>query len=115
MLKIIISTMTAGAVLAISCLPAAASHSIDVRQAKQAHAIERGRIAGKITWREGLHLRREQRRIKRLERAYRRTGDRLTARERRVLHRMLDEARHNIRVQKRDGQRRWTYFRRFGR
>ena len=114
MLKIIVATLAASTVLAMSYLPAAA-HSIDVRQAKQAAAIERGRVTGKITWREGHQLRREQRRIRRLEARFRRSGGYLDRVERRILHRKLDEARRNIRSQKRDIQRRWASLPRFGR
>jgi hypothetical protein len=115
MLKIILSTLTAGTLLAMSYLPAAAHHSIDLRQAKQAEAIERGRLSGKITWREGRQLRREQRRIRRLEARFRRSDGRIDRAERRILHAKLDEARRNIRAQKRDSQRRWASLPRFGR
>ena len=114
MLKIIAATLTAGTVLAMSYLPAAA-HSIDVRQAKQAAAIESGRATGKITWREGRQLRREQRRIRRLEARFRRSDGYLDRVERRILHSKLDQARRNIRAQERDSQRRWASLPRFGR
>ena len=114
MLKIIAATLTAGTVLAMSYLPAAA-HSIDVRQSKQAAAIESGRATGKITWREGRQLRREQRRIRRLEARFRRSDGHLDRVERRILHSKLDQARRNIRAQERDSQRRWASLPRFGR
>ncbi len=114
MLKIIFATLTAGTVLAMSYLPAAA-HSVDVRQANQAAAIERGRLSGNITWREGRQLRRQQRRIRRLEARFRRSDGYLDRTERRILHSKLDEAYWNIRAQKLDGQRRWASLARFGR
>lgn len=116
MLKIILTAMTAGAVLAVSYLPAAAHDdgSIDARQERQAKAIERGRVKGKITWREGRQLRRQQRRIHRLETNFRKDGH-LDQHEMAVLHARLDDARSNIRVEKRDGQRRWAKLPRFGR
>ena len=116
MLKILVATMTAGAVLAASYLPAAAHDdgSVDARQERQARAIERGRISGKITWREGRKLRRQQRKIARLERDFRRDGH-LSEHEMGILHAKLDRARRRIRAEKRDGYRRWSALPRFGR
>ncbi len=116
MLKLILTTMTAASVLAVSYLPAAAHDdgSIDARQERQAHAIERGRIKGKITWREGRKLRRQQRRINRLEHKFRADGH-LDRNEMNVLHAMLDDARINIRAKKHNRLRRWSALPRFGR
>lgn len=117
MLKILIATMTASALLATSYLPAAAHDdgSVDVRQARQAAAIERGRKSGKITWREGLKLRAEQRRIASLEVHLRKSGGHLTYKEVERLNTLLDQARRNIRREKHDGHRRWSALPRVGR
>ena len=117
MIKIILATMTAGVILAASYLPAAAHDdgSIDARQERQAEAIERGRKSGKITWREGLKLRAEQRRIASLEYHLRKTGGHLTYKESGRLNDLLDQARRNIRKEKRDGHRRWSALPRVGR
>lgn len=117
MLKIALATLTAAAVLAASYLPAAAHDdgSIDIRQERQARAIERGRKSGKITWREGLKLRAEQRRIAALEYQLRHSGGHLTYAEVDRLHRKLDQARENIRAEKRDGYSRWSALPRVGR
>ncbi|MCH9807214.1 MAG: hypothetical protein K0U74_05740 [Alphaproteobacteria bacterium] len=135
MLKLILTTMTAGVLLAASYMPSAAhgssnttrystqaghhqpvhDRSINDRQARQQKAIERGRRSGRITWREGRKLRREQKRIARLEDYFRNSDRRLDRFERHVLHIVLDAARDHIRAQKRDGQRRWSSLPRFGR
>ncbi|MEQ8825836.1 MAG: hypothetical protein RIC14_15830 [Filomicrobium sp.] len=116
MLKLMFATVMAGSVLAASIVPVSAHYDgIDVRQARQAESIERGRVSGKITWREGRKLRREQRRIKALERRYRDHKGRLTRKERRILHRLLDQARRNIRLEKHDGYRRLSGLPRIGR
>ena len=116
MLKIFLATMTASAFLAASYLPAAAHDdgSVDARQKRQAHKIERGRISGQITWREGLKLRRQQRKIAHLERKFRSDGH-LSEREMGILHDMLDRARVSIRAEKHDSYRRWSALPRVGR
>lgn len=116
MLKLILAAMAAGALLAMSYLPASAKKAgIDLRQSLQAAAIERGRADGRITWREGLKLRSEQRRIKRLEASFRESDGRLERHERLVIHDLLDEARRHIAIAENDGQRRHSALPRIGR
>lgn len=115
MLKTILTAAVAAAALSAVTLPAAAhERSIDQRQAKQAQAIERGRQTGKITWREGRQLRKQQAEIARLEAKLRANDGRIDINEHRVLHRLLDVARKDIRAEKRDGQRRFSALPRFG-
>lgn len=116
MLKLMFATVVTGSVLAASIVPASAHYDgINARQARQAKSIERGRISGKITWREGLKLRAEQRKIKRLERHFRHSGGRLTYKERRILNHKLDQARLHIYREKHDSYRRLKGFPRVGR
>ncbi|KUO59822.1 MAG: hypothetical protein APF80_05345 [Alphaproteobacteria bacterium BRH_c36] len=117
MLKLILAAATAGVLLASSYLPAAAHDdgTIDARQERQAAAIERGRKSGEITWREGLKLRAEQRRIAALEVHLRASGGHLTYQEVERLNAELYEARRKIRAEKRDGYRRWSALPRVGR
>lgn len=117
MLKLVLATMTAGALLAGSYLPAAAhdNGSVDARQERQAAAIERGRQTGKITWREGLKLRAEQRRIAALERQLRASGGHLTYKEAARLKKLQKQARRNIREKRINGHRRWSGLPRVGR
>ena len=115
MLKWMLCAITAGGLITAGYLPASAHDlSIDERQARQAQAIERGRQTGKITWREGRQLRKEQSEIAKLEARFRANDGRIDLSEHRVLHRMLDEARQNIRSERRDGLRRWSGLPRFG-
>lgn len=117
MLKLILATMTASVLLASSYLPAAAHDdgTIDARQERQAAAIERGRKSGQITWREGLKLRAEQRRIAALEVHLRATGGHLTYEEAERINAQLDEASRHISKEKRDGYRRLSFLPRVGR
>lgn len=93
---------------------AASSRNIEARQYKQADRIEDGRRAGSITWREGMKLRAEQRRIKKVERAFENDG-RLDRQERRILSNMQDRASANIRSERRDSWRRAWWAPRVGR
>ncbi|MBU2581626.1 MAG: hypothetical protein KJ622_07895 [Alphaproteobacteria bacterium] len=117
MLKIFLATLTASAALATSYLPAAAHDDgkVNARQERQVEFIERGRKSGKITWREGLRLRAEQRRIHALENHLRNTGGHLTYAEAERLNKLLDQSRRNIRQEKHDGHRRWAILPRVGR
>lgn len=84
------------ALTALIALPAVASaHSNDARMTEQAGLIERGRQDGSITWTEGIKLRQEQRQIANVYKDFMSDG-RLTAKERRVLHRLQNEAQNNI-------------------
>lgn len=115
MLKLMFATVMAGSVLAASIAPASAHYdSINAKQARQAKSIERGRATGAITWREGLKLRAEQRRIKRLERQFRKSDGRLTYKERKILNHKLKHAKRHIYQEKHDSYRRLKGFPRVG-
>jgi hypothetical protein len=93
---------------------AASTRQIYEREARQADRIEDGRRSGSITWREGLKLRAEQRRIKRVESDFRRDGH-LDRQERRILSNMQDRASARIRDERRDSWRRAWWAPRVGR
>lgn len=93
---------------------AASSRQIHERQDRQADRIEDGRRAGSITWREGMKLRAEQRRIQRVEHDFRRDGY-LDRQERRILTNMQDRASARIRHERRDSWRRAWWAPRVGR
>lgn len=87
---------TALALTALIALPAVASaNGNDARMTEQAGLIERGRQDGSITWTEGLKLRQEQRQIARVYDDFMSDG-RFTAQERRIVHRLQNEAERNI-------------------
>ncbi len=116
MLKLMFATVMAGTVMAASIVPASAHYdSINAKQAHQARSIERGRASGAITWREGLTLRAEQRKIKRLEKQFRKSGGRLTYKERKILKGKLKQAQRNIYQEKHDSYRRLKGLPRVGR
>lgn len=100
----------------ISALPASAhsSRQINDRQDRQEVRIEEGRRHGAITWREGLKLRAEQRRIANVEREFRKDGY-LDRKERRILTNMQNRASKRIRAERRDGWRRAWWAPRVGR
>jgi len=91
----------------------ASAHSIDGTQAWQAKRIEQGRKSGKITWTEGLKLRAEQRRIKRLEAKYRADGY-LSKSEHQKLKKLQRKASKHIRQEKNDGWKRASWAPRVG-
>lgn len=111
-----ISFIAAAGLVLVSAVSASAASSgqINERQYRQADRIEDGRRAGSITWREGMKLRAEQRRIKRVENDFRRDG-RLDRQERRILSNMQDRASAHIRHERRDGWRRAWWAPRVGR
>jgi hypothetical protein len=91
------------------------THSqIEARQQRQLGEIEQGRQTGAITWREGLALRAEQKRIHALEESYERDG-RLSPAERRNLTNLQNEARRDIVHEQNDGWHRAWWLPRFGR
>lgn len=88
------------ALAALFALPGAAfAHDgesrFDRRQDHQLDRIEKGRQTGDITWREGIRLRRDQRRISAIKRDFERDGY-LSRRERRILREEQNEAAANI-------------------
>lgn len=113
MTKLAILAASAAALIA-STLAASAHDNINRVQERQAERIEVGRHAGTITFREGIALRREQRRIAALEAKFLKSGGGLNNAERQVLHQLQQEARENIRAEKHDRQKRLGFLPRFG-
>lgn len=110
-----ISFVAAGLVLISATSASAASLSnIEQRQDRQADRIEDGRRTGSVTWREGLKLRAEQRRINRVERAFASDGH-VDRQERRILTNMQDRASANIRHERNDSWHRLWWAPRIGR
>ena len=85
------------------------NRSIDNRQRRQQQRIYNGVRRGSLSRREAYRLQRQQYRIYRTESRYRRSGGRLTWRERYLLQRRLNRSSRNIYRQKRDRQRYRTY------
>lgn len=113
MSKSIVIAATALTVLAGATLPAAAYDKVDARAKHQSYAIEKGRQSGKITWIEGLKLRREQRQIAQLEAQYRSDG-KLSSAERKALAREQEQAAEHIRAERNDGWSRVWFLPRVG-
>lgn len=88
--------------------------SVDDRQTYQLGKIERGRENGSITWREGLKLRAEQRRIAHAEADLSSKGY-LTRSERRTLNRMQNKAANHIAEETYDAKERPSWLPRVGR
>ena len=94
--------ITSIALAALIAVPAIASaHTIEDRKAIQAYKIEQGRKDGSITWREGIKLRGEQRKIERTETQMKDKGY-LTKRDRRELSQMQNKAAKHIYAEKHD-------------
>ena len=91
----------------------ALAHSNEARQIAQRSAIEEGRQNGSITWLEGRKLRKEQAEIMRVEAELKADGH-LSARDKRILHAMQDEAEGHIIAEQTDGRRRWRLLPRVG-
>lgn len=91
----------------------ASAHTIDQRQTEQRFAIEKGRQTGSITWTEGRRLRAEQQRIMRVENALKSDG-RLSARDRRILRTLQNDAEAHIVAEQTDARRRWRFLPRVG-
>jgi hypothetical protein len=111
------TALAAVAVLAASSSFATAygpGSAIDKQRTNQAKSIERGRITGAITWREGLKLRQEQARIARLEAIYKADG-KFDYQERRHIVQLRKAAAQNIRSEKTDAWSRPTILPRIGR
>ncbi len=107
-----IALIATGIMLASSA-SAFAYSSTDARQSEQWNKIEQGRNDGSITWREGIKLRRQQTEIARIEAEMKADG-RLSRNEKRTLHRVQDQAQHNIVREANDGWQRPWWLRRFG-
>lgn len=102
--------------LLVVATAAASAHerSTEQRRLNQFGRIETGRQTGEITWREGLALRAEQRRISALEDDFWADG-RLTKRERRALRAEQNAAGDHIESEESDGWRRVPWLPRVGR
>lgn len=111
-----ISFVAAAGLVLISAASAtaASSRTIEARQDRQADRIEDGRRSGSVTWREGMKLRAEQRRINKVEREFGRDGH-LDRQERRILTNMQDNASQHIRHERNDSWRRVWWAPRVGR
>jgi hypothetical protein len=94
----------AAAVL-VSSTVVASAHSAEDRSIEQRLAIEKGRQTGSITWVEGLRLRSEQKKINQVESTLNSDG-RLSAKDKRVLRTLQDEAEAHIVSEESDGRRR---------
>jgi hypothetical protein len=107
--------VTSIALAALVAVPAVASaYTIEDRKAIQSYKIEQGRKDGSITWREGLKLRSEQRKIERTEAALKEKGY-LTKRDRRELSQMQSNAAKHIYAEKNDRWYRAWFLPRVGR
>ncbi len=100
--------------LLIAGTAAASAHSIDGTQYRQDKRIEHGRQTGKITWREGLKLRAEQKKISKKEKQFRADGY-LSKSEHRKLRHMQKKASKHIAHESHDGWKRAWWLPRVGR
>ena len=107
--KIILAAATAF----IATTGIASAASISDRQDYQAQRIEQGRKSGKITWREGIKLRAEQKRIANKKADYKSDGY-LSQAERNKLKKMQNQASENISDEKHDGWKRASWLPRVG-
>jgi hypothetical protein len=105
MLKI--KTLAAGIALATASIGvwAQPTPGIDARQEIQERRIDQGVASGRLTPREARRLDRQQREIRRYERAAKADGV-VTPTERRTLRHVQRDANDMVRAQKRDRQER---------
>jgi hypothetical protein len=101
-------TLTAGAAAAQPYGQWNRSASVDQRQAMLDRRIEHGVANGQLTRREAWQARREFRDIQRIEYRYRRDG-RLSRWETADLSRRLNMLAQQVRLDRRDDQRRYGY------
>lgn len=106
--------ITLAATALVATTGVALAHSNEARQAEQQAWIEQGRQDGSITWREGRKLRKQQAEIARVEEELSEDG-RLSRTDRRVLHKLQDEAAESIDSEATDRWRRWWWLPRVGR
>lgn len=107
-----IATLTA--IIVIAGTLSSHAHSNGVRQADQAAAIEAGRQDGSITWREGRALRKEQAAIAQARETLESDGH-LSSADRRILHKLQNEADANIALETSDRAHRAWWLPRVGR
>jgi hypothetical protein len=91
----------------------ASAHTIEQRQTEQRYQIELGRETGSVTWLEGRRLRAEQQRIMQVEKSLKADGA-LSARDRRILRTLQNDAEAHIVAEKTDNRRRWRFLPRIG-
>jgi hypothetical protein len=111
MLKTIVSA--AGILVAVTAT--ASANGVEDRQLHQYGRIEEGRQDGSITWREGLKLRSEQQRIKRIEEYLEDRRGRLSKSSQRYLNHLQNEASEDIEAAKDNGHYRPSWLPRVGR
>ena len=107
--KIILAAATA----LVASSVAASAASVSARQDYQADRIEQGRKSGKITWREGIKLRAEQRRIDNKKEEFKSDGY-LSQSERNKLRKLQNNASDHISNEKNDGWKRASWLPRVG-
>jgi hypothetical protein len=110
--KIILATAAAATAL-VGLSVSANAASVNDRQEYQANRIEQGRKSGKITWREGIKLRAEQKKIAKKEAEFRDDGY-LSKSERKKLNKMQNQASEHISDEKNDGWKRASWLPRVG-
>lgn len=108
------------AILAIGLLVAgtatvasAGDTAFDRKRAQQLSDIEHGRRTGALTWREGLQLRREQRRLEILRSQLEADGH-LSRQDRETLKDAQSDAGAHIHYESSDARRRKSWLPRFG-
>ena len=110
-MKSTVSTLALGLLLSAALTPAVFARDgtrdpgVNARQHHQHDRIQQGVRSGELSREEAQTLRGEQRDIRREERRDKADGV-LTGRERRELHRELNEASQNIHEEKHDAEKR---------
>jgi len=108
MKRLILTITAATAIFGLSPIAAQSAEwmSVNRRQASLDRRIDRGVRNGELTRTEASRLRSQYRELSRLESQYRRSGGRLTDRERRDLDQRFDRLSSRVRNQKDDEQER---------
>ncbi|MBS1795952.1 MAG: hypothetical protein JSS81_19015 [Acidobacteria bacterium] len=96
--------VVAGLAVDASAQRRSGSRTIDGRERRQQQRIYQGIRTGRLNRREAYRLERRQYQIRRAESRYRRSGGRLTWRERYALQRRLNRSSRSIWRQKHDRQ-----------
>ena len=89
----------------VACVASTSTAGINDRQDRQQTRINHGVATGELTTKEAVNMQRQQKRIDRKERRYRKDGV-LTKRERIDLHSDLNQTSRHIHRQKHDAQSR---------
>jgi polyhydroxyalkanoate synthesis regulator phasin len=101
MKRVILSVILSGTL----CAPLFAANPADLREKSQKVRIRQGVKSGELTRKEAKKLRKEEVKIRAIERKAKSNGD-ITRKEARKLDRALDKANKDIRKQKSDKQNR---------